>query len=178
MHRVRPLTRWAIVVVAFALACTPQGLDCGDPATLESHPQQPGFKGALLGPLMVRNFESDATTAIISEYSPGYATKVVIVVAKSFAKPLTLRGRRCSDGASLRFASGYPFALNSTPAPGDAFAAAGEEAPVIQPMTIIPGDRLQGPGGPAYMLFTSSGKWVLELRDGEDVVGRTVLFVR
>jgi len=166
-----------LLAVAFVLCCTPQGLDCGEPATLEAHPEQPGFKGAPLGPLLVRNFPEDATTAVITEYRPGYATKVVIVVAKPFTKLLTLTGRRCSDGAALRFASSYPFAFNSTPAPSDVFAAAGYEAPLIQPMERLPAGVGMG-AGPSYMLFTSSGKWLLEVRDGNEVQGRAVVDVR
>lgn len=166
-----------LLVVVFVLACAPQSLDCGEPATLEAHPEQPGFKGAPLGPLLVRNFPEDATTAVITEYRPGYATKVVIVVAKPFTKPLTLTGRRCSDGAALRFASDYPFAFNSTPAPSDVFAAAGYEAPLIQPMESLPVGMVIG-AGPSFMLFTASGKWLLEVRDGDVLHGRAVLNVR
>lgn len=176
-HVIAALPR-LLVAVACALSCTPQGLDCGEPTTLEAHPEQPAFKGAPLGPLLVRNFQDDATTAVITEYRPGYATKVVIVVAQPFTKLLTLSGRRCSDGAPLRFASGYPFALNSTPAPSDVFAAAGYEAPVIQPMVTLPVGVVMGAAGPSYMLFTSSGKWVLELREGDELLGRAVLQVR
>jgi hypothetical protein len=167
----------SLVAVALVLGCTPQALDCGEPATLEAHPEQPGFKGAPLGPLLVRNFPEDATTAVITEYRPGYATKVVIMVAKPFKQMLTLTGRRCSDGAPLRFASSYPFAFNSTPAPSDAFADAGYEAPLIQPMEVLPVGVGMG-AGPSYMLFTSSGKWVLEVRDGDVLHGRAVLEVR
>lgn len=166
-----------LVAVALLLGCTPQGLDCGEPATLEAHPEQPGFKGAPLGPLLVRNFPEDATAAVITEYRPGYATKVVIVVAKPFTKLLTLSGRRCSDGSALRFASSYPFAFNSTPAPSAVFAAAGYEAPLIQPMESLPVGVVMG-AGPSFMLFTASGKWLLEVHDGDVLHGRAVLEVR
>jgi hypothetical protein len=166
-----------VIVVASLLACTPQGLDCGEPTLLEAHPQQAGFKGAPLGPLLVRNFPDDATTAVVTEYLPGYATKVVIVAAKPFDKMLTLHGRRCADGAPLRFATGNPFALSSTPAPSDVFAAAGYEPPTIQPMSFLANGVVMGVG-PSYMLFTSSGKWLLEVRDGNEVLGRAVLDVR
>lgn len=159
-------------------ACAPTGFDCGEPTVLEPHPEQAAFKGAPLGPLMVRNFEDDATSAVITEYRPGYATKVVIVVAKPFTKSLTLRGHRCSDGAPLHFAMSYPFALNSTPAPSDVFATAGIVAPVIEPIASFPVGVTIGPGGPSYMLFRSSGKWLLELREGSQLIGRTVLLVR
>ena len=166
-----------LLAVALVLSCTPQGLDCGEPATLEAHPEAPGFKGAPLGPLLVRNFPDDATTAVITEYRPGYATKVVIVIAKPFTKLLTLTGRRCSDGAALRFASGYPFAFNSTPAPSGVFGAAGYEPALIQPMESLPVGIVMG-AGPSYMLFTASGKWLLEVRDGDVLYGRAVLDVR
>jgi hypothetical protein len=168
----------ALLVTALLLACTPQGLDCGEPTTLVAHPEQPNFKGAALGPLLVRNFADDATTAVITEYKPGYALKVLIVVAKPFTKPLTMRGFRCSDGSALRFAATYPFAFNSTPAPSDVYAAAGEAAPVIEPMTTVPAGVPSAPNAYPYMLFTSSGKWVLEVRDETGLVGRTVLLVR
>lgn len=127
---------------------------------------------------MVRNFRDDATTAVVTEYKPGYALKVVIVVAKPFTKPLTMRGWRCSDGAPLRFAMTYPFAFNSTPVPSDVYAAAGEEAPLIEPMSSLSAGVVVGANAPPYMLFTSSGKWVLEVREGTGYVGRTVLLVR
>jgi hypothetical protein len=156
----------------------PRGLECGEPTALEPHPQRPEFTGAPLGPLMVRNFPDDATTAVVTVYEPGYATKVVIVVARPFTQPLTLRGYRCSDGSALRFATSYPFALNSTPAPSDAFAEAGEVAPVIDPVSNLPVGVVMSPRVPAYMLFTSSGKWVLEVRQGNELEGRAVLLVR
>jgi hypothetical protein len=169
----------ALVSTVLVLGCTPKGLDCGEPAALEPHPQDAAFKGAPLGPLLVRNFRDDATTAVITEYQPGYALKVLIVVAEPFTKPLTMRGFRCSDGSALRFAATYPFAFNSTPAPSDVYAAAGEAAPVIGPMTTLPvGVVLGAPNAPPYMLFTSSGKWVLEVRDETGLVGRTVLLIR
>lgn len=169
----------SILVAALVVGCAPQsqGLDCGDPTKLEPHPNQASFTGAPLGPLLARNFREGETTAIISEYSPGYATKVVIVVTRPFDKPLTLRGWRCSDRTPLRFAWSYPFAPYSTPAPA-VFAAAGEEAPVIQPMTSVPASGVISPAAPPYFLFESSGKWLLELRDGETVLGRAVVLVR
>jgi hypothetical protein len=166
------------LAATFATACAPQALDCGEPAVLESHPQRQDFKGAPLGPLLVRNFPDDATTAVVTVYEPGHATKVVIAVAKPFATPLTMRGRRCSDGTPLRFAASYPFALNSTPAPSDVFAAAGFEAPVIDPVESLPVGVVMGAKAPPYMLFTSSGKWLLEVFDGTRLVGRTVLHVQ
>lgn len=171
----------SLVAVAFVTAaCAPSGLACDEPTTLEPHPHDPTFTGARLGPLLVRQFADDAKTAVIGYYVPGYATKVVTVVAEPFSGPLTLRGWRCSDGVSLRFAWNYPFALNSTPAPSDVFAAAGEEAPVIQPTTLIPSREyrvVSGANAPPYFLFTSSGKWLLEVREAATTVGRAVLLV-
>ena len=91
----------ALVATVLVLGCTPKGLDCGEPAALEPHPQNAAFKGAPLGPLLVRNFRDDATTAVITEYQQGYPLKVLVVVAKPFTKPLTMRGFRCSDGSVL-----------------------------------------------------------------------------
>ena len=138
IYSMRSFLARALVSAALVFGCTPKALDCGEPATLESHPQRPDFKGAPLGPLLVRNFADDATTAVITEYKPGFALKVVIVVAKPFTSPLTMRGFRCSDGAPLRFADSYPFVFGSTPAPSDVYAAAGELAPVIEPMSSLP----------------------------------------
>jgi hypothetical protein len=136
--------------------------------------------GAPLGPLLVRQFADDATTAVIGYYMPGYATKVITVVAQPFDRPLTLRGWRCSDGAALRFAWGYPFALSSTPAPSDVFAAAGADVVTIEPTASVPSREsgvIQGANAPPYFLFTSSGKWLIEVRDGAAIVGRAVLVV-
>jgi hypothetical protein len=166
------------------VACGPGSVDggpveCGEVTRLEPHPQQTSFLGAPLGPLMVRNFADDATTAEVTAYEPGRATKVVIVVARPFSRPLALRGYRCSDGRPLRFASTYPFALNSTPAPSDVFASAGQETFEIQPSEEVAPGLIFGPrGAPPYMLFSSPGKWVIELRDRDDVVGRAALLVR
>jgi hypothetical protein len=170
---------WHLLLAAcLGAGCGPQPLSCGEPTRLEPHPlYQAALPAAPLGPLMVRNFRDGETNAVISEYSPGYATKVVISVARPFDRPLSLSGRRCSDGSRLRFASSYPFALNSTPAPPEIFAAAGEVDPIIEPVTSVRPDALYGVG-PAYMLFTSSGKWVLEVRDGNALAGRAVLLVR
>lgn len=168
----------ALVVLALLLvSCAPRGLSCGEPTKLEPHPNQPSFTGAPLGPLLVRQFADDATSAVIGHYVPGYATKVVTVVARPFDRRLTLHGWRCADGVPLRFAWGYPFALDSTPAPSDVFAVAGEEAPVIEPMTTVPSSGVHGAKAPPYFLFASTGKWLLELRDGGTTVGRAVLQV-
>ena len=177
MERVRVLG--ALIVIALLLVgCASRSVSCGEPTNLEPHTNEPSFTGAPLGPLLVRQFADDATTAIIGYYVPGYATKVVTVVARPFDKPLTIRGWRCADGVPLRFAWGYPFALNSTPAPSDLFAAAGEEAPVIQPTTTLPLSGIYAANAPPYFLFASPGKWLLELRDGATTVGRAVLLVR
>lgn len=169
---------YLLLAVCLGAACGPQPLSCGEPTRLEPHPLRPeALLAAPLGPLMVRNFRESETTAVISEYSPGYPTKVVISVARPFDRPLSLSGRRCSDGTRLRFASSYPFALNSTPAPTEIFAATGEIDPIIEPVTSVRPDALYGVG-PAYMLFTSSGKWVLEVREGNVLAGRAVLLVR
>jgi hypothetical protein len=178
IYSMRSFLARALVSAALVVGCTPKALECGEPATLESHPQRPDFKGAPLGPLLLRNFADDATAAVITEYKPGYALKVVIVVAKPFTSPLTMRGFRCSDGAPLRFADSYPFVFGSTPAPSDVYAAAGELAPVIEPMSSLPPGAVMGAKAPPYMLFTAYGKWVLEVRDGSGLVGRTVLLVR
>lgn len=167
----------AWLALVFLVTCAPSGVSCGEPSKLESHPNQSTFIGAPLGPLLVRNFRDGATTAVIGEYTPGYATKVVVVAAKPFDKPLTLRGRRCSDGIALRFAWTYPFAFNSTPAPSAIFAAAGEDAPVIEPLTTLPVTGVMSPQSPPYFLFASSGKWLLEVSDGGNVVGRAVVLV-
>jgi hypothetical protein len=177
-NSVKSAIGWALLATSFVLACTPQGLECGEPAALEPHPQNAAFKGAPLGPLLVRNFRDDATTAVITEYQQGYPLKVLIVVARPFTKPLTMRCFRCSDGSALRFAATYPFAFNSTPAPSDVYNAAGEAAPVLEPMTALPAGVPSAPSAYPYMLFTSSGKWVLEVRDSTGLVGRTVLLVR
>jgi hypothetical protein len=168
----------AVVVFALLLVgCAPRGLTCGEPTELEPHPNQPSFRGAPLGPLLVSQFAEDATAAVIGYYVPGYATKVVTVVARPFEKPLTLHGWRCADGVPLRFAWGYPFASNSTAAPSSVFEAAGEEAPVIEPPTSVPSSGSYGAKAPPYFLFASSGKWLLELRDGGTIMGRVILLV-
>lgn len=178
MGRVRQALAVA-VALAVAAACGPQPAECGEPTRLEPHPQRPSFLAAPLGPLMFRNFPDDATAAEVTAYEPGRATKVVIVVARPFSRPLTLRGHRCSDGTALRFASTYPFALNSTPAPSDEFAAAGQPTFEIQPSEEVAPGLMFGPkGAPPYMLFTSRGKWVIELRDRDTMVGRAVVLVR
>jgi hypothetical protein len=174
---VRLLAGLAGLAVLLAVSCAPSGVSCGEPSKLEPHPAQPTFTGAPLGPLLVRNFRDDATTAVIGEYTPGYATKIVTVIARAFDKPLTLRGRRCADGIALRFAWSYPFAFNSTPAPSAVFAAAGEEAPVIEPMATLPTSGVMGAKAPPYFLFASSGKWLLEVRDGGTTTGRAVVLV-
>ena len=168
----------ALVALALLLvSCAPAGLSCGEPTKLEPHPHQPGFTGPPLGPLLVRQFADEVTTAVIGYYLPGYATKVVTVLARPFDKPLTLRGWRCADGVPLRFAWVYPFGLNSTPAPPAMFKEAGEQAPVIQPTTSIDSTGVLGANAPPYFLFTSSGKWLIELREGATTVGRVVLLV-
>ncbi len=169
----------SILVVVLALACAPTSLDkCDQPAKLVPHPSRPDFTGAPLGPLLVRNFRDGETTAIVSEYVPGYATKVVIVVARPFDKALTLRGWRCSDGLPLRFAWDYPFAFGSTPAPSDVFAAVGERAVVIEPMTVVPSSGVHGAKAPPYLLFASPGKWALQVLEDGSAVGQAVLLVR
>lgn len=161
-----------------ARGITPPAIACAGPTPLVRHPTDPAFTGAPLGPLLLRNFAPDEARAIIAEYTPGYATKVVTVAARPFDRPLTLSGWRCSDRHPLRFAWTYPFTPPSRPASLDKFDVAGERDPVVQPMPSLPSTGVFGPAAPAYFLFSSTGDWVIELRDADVIVGRAVLEVQ
>ena len=161
-----------------ARSVTPANIGCAAATRLVSHPNDPVFTGAPLGPLLLRNFPPDATQAVITEYKPLAPTKVVTIAVRPFERPLTLTGYRCSDRHLLRFAWTYPFPppFGQTPSPS-VFESAGELAPVIQPMTTLPASGVFSPAAPAYFLFTSSGMWLIELHDGHMLVGRAAVAV-
>jgi len=102
-----------------------------------------------------------------------YPTKVLIFVRRPLRAPITLRGRRCSDGRALRFwyraDDGEPPGAGSSSQleqAGDLVAQLHPgEPPITQPAL----------GYPGYVLFSAPGRWKVSARQNGRLVG-TVVF--
>ena len=150
-------------------------LACGRPTRLK-HVSPAVGAGARAGPIWF--IPGAASARAIIQLLPRYPdelypTKVLIFVRQPLRAPITLRGRRCSDGKALRFwyraedgeppGAGSSTQLEQT---GDLVAQlqAGEP-PITQPAL----------GYPGYMLFFAPGKWKVSARQNGRLVG-TVVF--
>ena len=165
-----------------ALAVAGQGpipivLQCADVTRLTRHPTDPVFTGAALGPLMLRDFAPSASRALIDTYHEGFPEQVVLIAARPYDHLLSLSGWRCADGRPLRFSLAYPFLPPSPPAPSSLFVLTGENSAFIRPFPTLPDAGVVGPE-PPWFLFDSAGRWVIELRDGEELIGRVTLEVQ
>ena len=104
-----------------------------------------------------------------------YPTKVLIFMRRPLRAPITLRGRRCSDGKALRF--WYRAEAGESPGAGSSsqLEQAGDlvaqlkagEPPITQPAL----------GYPGYILFSAPGKWKVSARQGDRLLGSVVFRV-
>jgi hypothetical protein len=135
-------------------------------------------QGVLLGPLFFVGFDGSVDGgAVISDYLPGYPTKVLIQPVESFATPITVQGWRCANGSPMRFwyHGGSPFA--SVPVTPQALASTGDSALTLQPTaaTSTSGLLLAYTG---YMHFTATGTWKISVSQGGRQLGSAILRVK
>ena len=149
----------------------------GGPSKLRSPTGVP--RVAIAWPMGMRSFPPDVNEAIV-DWTPGTLAKVLLIQVAT-APAFTMQGHRCSDGHALRFSYrglppvGTPVDGIRTPIPSIVLETEGEE--------VVPFDAYENttPGShffPGYMLFTSTGDWAIETRDGDKLLGIAVLRVR
>lgn len=115
-----------------------------------------------------------AVVRLIPNY-PGevYPHKVLIYVPTPLATPVTLKGRRCSDGKPLRF--WYRAGVGDLPGAGSATELRQTGDLVAELQAGEPPITHPALGYPGYILFSSSGKWKVFVRQNGRLVG-TVVF--
>lgn len=168
-------------VLAACTAPPPKTTECGPASALVAHPSDIAATGAPLGPLLIRNFEPGATTAVVHRFTPGRPTKMVVLVARDMVTDISLTGARCADGKPLRFwlnkDGGGPFTFgpDSTPVPEDVMSSVGDVRavlPRIDPPTMT---GVWSYGG--YLLFPTAGSYRIEAQSEGKTVGEAILVV-
>ncbi len=175
--------RRTAVVVALLLVGTggpTAALVCGKASRLR-HVSPAVGPAVRAGPLSLV-VGSAARSRAVEELGPDYPalvspTKVLIHVRRPLRAPITLRGRRCSDGRPLRFFYRNVGDLRDLPQAGPAVdlqrmgdrvaALAAGEPPITVP----------GLGFPGYMLFSGPGKWKVSVRRGRRLLGTATIRV-
>jgi hypothetical protein len=119
--------------------------------------------GVAFGPLQLR----------IGGFVAGYPTKVLIGPVRPLRRPLTIRGRRCSDGRRLRFfyansqleihASGPPYRVSVLEQAGQASAYLKEPRDGAR-------DSFTG-----YFLFPTAGRYEVKLYAGTSKIDTAVI---
>lgn len=110
-------------------------------------------------------------------FTKGYPYKVS-VSREIAADSVRVRGWNCSDGKRLRFAYNEPFRSAYAESGGRRYSESelqrmGDLVAEFRPHTPPVGqDKMFHTG---YMLFWEAGKWKLEVRVGEEVVGELVM---
>jgi hypothetical protein len=100
-------------------------------------------------------------------YQNGYPTKMVIAAVVTQTATITLRGYRCSDARVLTFQYGQPL-TSPPPLAAPQLAAAGVAAQALYPLAA-------GEGHTGYVLLTSAGRWIIEVRQGHRLYGTLLL---
>jgi hypothetical protein len=137
-------------------------VNCGDLAILVSYPRDKSWHGLRIGPLFFSAFRPGTDQAVISDFDPRYPTKVVIQPIDPLDAPIKVEGRRCSNGARLRFEYGASW---DTPVAVLSPAGASDDGTPI--------------GYTGYMLFTASGKWRISVTGSEsNSLGSAVVLVQ
>ena len=135
-------------------------------------PRDP-FPAARIGQLWFSDLGAGPYASIL--LVPGVPTKVPISVVKPLHGSLTLRGSSCGDGTPLRFwyrEPGWyerpgPFRLPMSPA---SMSDQGD-------LTAVLHDRPRTWTYAGYMLFTSPGRWRIEIHEGSVLTGSLVIDV-
>ena len=119
-----------------------------------------------MGPLWVLRMASEGPAVL--PFLPGYPTKVRVYLTERPRTRLTLRGWRCRDQTPLRFwyRDRLPFA--SVPVSRRALETTGDLVAAF-PARSVPADYT------GYMLFSSAGRWNVQVRGGARVLGNVVL---
>lgn len=171
--------------LAIALAaCAPPApaiVACGPATALVPHPNEATLTGAPLGPLLIRNFEPGASTAVIHAFEPGRPTKMVVLVAHDMDSDVALTGVRCGDGKPLRFwlnkggGGIWSFEPNSTPVPEEVMASTGDLRALLPRLSVPATGGGMGYGG--YLLFPTAGSYRVDAFGGDRKIGEAILVV-
>jgi hypothetical protein len=166
-----------IIAACGVVACQQPSIACGDPSPLVDHPRGIVVAGARVGPLLVTiGMAPGEPTARLVWSRPEQLSKYIITRVDQFDVALTLTGRRCEDGRAMRFAQGLvwnPDASLST----DEIERLTMSSLLIDPS---PPASVQTTGETAYtgyFVFSAPGKWLIEAKQGERVVGTAVIEV-
>jgi hypothetical protein len=159
----------ALVLALMALSASACGgsrrgsIGCGAvrPITASRLPGAMG-DGIALGPLQLG----------VYSFRTGYPTKVLIGAVRRLQRPLTIRGRRCSDGRRLRFFYGSGQLEFRGPGPPYAISAlerAGQPSAHLKGLIGLH-DFFTG-----YFLFPAAGKYKVRLYAGSSLLDSAVI---
>lgn len=172
------------LVVLVALGCSATEDDaireCGAASPRERVSRAVG-SGARAGPIWLiagRRGERTALVELLPDYPRRiYPTKVLIFVKEPLSTPVEMTGFRCSDRRALRFWYGDEGKL-LTPRGGaseELMSELGDTVATLragQPPTTFP-----ALGYPGFILFSAPGKWSINVRQGESLVGAATILV-
>ena len=150
---------------------------CGDPSTAVEFSRYYG-PGVRLGPVYLVGFGRRAVHRLVARYpSRIFPVKLLVYAPRPLSAPVTMQGRRCTDGRVLRFwYRREPLPLD-VPASEQMLLVAGDHEATFRPGEAAPRTR-RGPRTDyrGYVLFSAPGRWKLELRRRKTVVA--VAYVR
>lgn len=178
--KARFAARFTAVILVVAIACQPsQAIRCDELSPVVPHPRGGVVPGVMVGPLLVttgmwRGLGRPELGWTRAEDLP----KFLVVRIDRFEHPLTLVGRRCADGRALRFAESPPWAVGADLSPAEIERRTSPSRtidPPPRPEVIVVGE-LPVYGG--YFIFTAPGRWQIQARDGDRVLGAAVIEVR
>jgi len=171
----RKVARSCLIVALFIAACQP-ALACDGPNALVPDPRRAMAPGVQLGPLLVSTgmWNGQDVARLSWGRSEDYQ-KFLIARIERFERPLTLTGQRCEDGRTLRFADGFwRFDAEPTLEEIERHTNPSRIIPAPAPASVeVVGEVTYG----GYFIFTASGRWRLEARDGERVVASAIIEV-
>jgi hypothetical protein len=167
-----------LFIAACALVvCQQPSIVCGDPSPLVEHPRGIVVPGARVGPLLVTiGMSPGEPTARLTWARPEQLSKFIITRIDPFDAPIILTGRRCEDGRAMRFTQGQPW-------PADASLAPDELERRTTPSLLVdppPAPSVQTVGETAYagyFVFSAPGKWLIEAKQAERVLGNAIVDV-
>jgi hypothetical protein len=175
-NEMRQLAGTCLIVALFIAACQP-ALVCDEPNTLVPDPRGAMVPGVRLGPLLVSTgtWHGDQVARVPWSRAEDLP-KFLIAPLDRLERPLTVTGVRCEDGRSLRFAAGRPWSLGAK-LTREEIERRTNPSTVIDaslPPDIQVADEVTYGG---YFIFTASGRWRIEARDGERVVASAIIDV-
>jgi hypothetical protein len=165
-----------LIVALFVAACQP-ALVCEEPNTLVPDPRGAIVPGVRLGPLLVSTGTwSGEQVARVPWSRPEDLPKFLIARVDRLERPLTVTGRRCEDGRSLRFAANPPWSLDSELTREEIEQRTNPSTVIdasLPPDIQVVGETTHG----GYFIFTAPGRWRIEARDAERVVASAIFDV-